>query len=356
MENRGEKRKVKQSLGGTNVDLYTTISKLFIPEIDRLFPQHFLRGLRPDRLIGYLENYGSKYPYFLRFEVADFYPEILMQPIYNTMLNNYRLLSSDTTSSGEYYLYNGLCSFFQKRHNTQELENKRLSAFLVPYMLLGVSNILSSFPFLCTRREFLVFLPDISIIPSLIIKIKMELVSLGLKTDETGFSDGSFFTDSVSFAGFKIEREKIAISSEAINLFVAKITALTDTSKEYSSLLSFEKQLNRVIRKFGNYYKYAEVKDLFLSLDKIIKYYVGLFLLNEGYDLKNVNDFRLSSLSFLFRSVEKVRYKGKSSWATDNFFHLRTIALKRIEPDDNSQIRQHNVKKTYSSPFPFWDN
>ena len=86
---------------------------------------------------------------------------------------------------------------------------------------------------------------------------------------------------------------------------------MTKSGKKYSSRQSFLKQVNRTILKFGHYYKYAPVRDLFRSLDKIIQYYVGMYSCESGKK-KNIGksedgDFGLCSLTYLYDRARKTR-------------------------------------------------
>jgi|GEM_PF-3183931 len=210
MNKKQQKRKIEQPHGATDKDLLHILDVLFYPEIKRHFPQHFLHGTRQEGFTGYLERHIKEYPYYLHFEIKEFYPELSMKSLYNFLLGSYKMICRDNVSVfGENYLYNGLRSFFDRRLNISKAEDKCLSIYLIPYVLLGVCSLLEPLPFLCTQREFLVFLPQKSSLFSVKKKITKELLSLGLKTGKEGFTCGNFATDPVAFSRFCIEEGKL---------------------------------------------------------------------------------------------------------------------------------------------------
>ncbi len=351
MNNRQANKKIEQPPGGTNADLINILDILFSSEIIMRFPQHFLNGMSPGRFIWYIEQHRKTHPCYLHFTVDEFYPEISMESLFNFILGSYRMLCRENISvSWKNYLYNGLRSFFDRRVSGSAEEDKRLSVYLIPYVLLGLCSRLSPFPFLCTRREFLVFLPRVTDVGPCREKIKKELKLLGIKTTEEGIQWGSI----VVFAGFQIEQKWIAVPYRQIDLFLSAIRQLTFPDRKYSSRESFIKQMNRRIQKFGHYYKYAPVRNLFSRLDKIILYYVGMYLLEPGNEIYagagDAGDYDgLCSLTTLYDGITKTkREDGKG-----RVLPLRTASFMGIEQFNSIDYAN---KQKVAVTFPYWYN
>ena len=135
-----------------------------------------------------------------------------MEVLFNHLLGNYQSLHCGNVSLNmKRYMYKGMLSFFDQRTRGSESADTRLSVFLEPYLLLGMCNKLYPFPFLCTRREFLVFLPGISYIEPVKQRIEKEFSMLGVSTTDNGIMCGCFWTERLTFAGFRIENGEITI-------------------------------------------------------------------------------------------------------------------------------------------------
>ena len=343
MGKRQHEKRIEQPPGSTNADLSGILKIFFLPGIISQFPQHFLTGYRPDLFIEYIERNQRASRYFINFEIEPFFPELSLGALLKLMLSSYRMLyRKNIPASGEHDLLSALRSFFDKRIKGSVTEDRQLSVYLVPYVLLGLCSLLVSFPFLCTRREFLVFLPheENSIICQR--RIEKELTLLGLKTTGAGFLTGSFHTDCTTFSGFQIGKGKISIPWGTTNLFLSEIMAMTRSGKKYSSYKAFVKRVDRRIQKFGHYYKYAPLQDLFSSLDKVILYYVGSYIKQSGSteyaNISNSGDYGLCSLSGLYERAKQKKCKDTISIHAENPFISRIASFIRLEQEFSHQI------------------
>jgi hypothetical protein len=172
------------------------------------------------------------------------------------------------------------------------------------------------------------------------------------------------------FAGFQVELRGIAVPYRQIDLFLSAIRQLTFPGRKYSSRESFIKQMNRRIQKFGHYYKYAPVRNLFSSLDKIVLYYVGMYLQMPGNEIYagagEAGDYNgLCSLTAMYDGVTQTKHENEVSSRKGGVLFLQATSLMEIEQILNFRLEQTNKllantnalnKQKAAVTFPFWYN
>lgn len=264
--------------------LHAYLRKLFIPLVRKQFPQHFLSGFRSDHMVFYIEENAGKYPFFLQFDVDEFNPYVSHEIVYRVLISNYQKLSSAVPSDNEKQnMFGYLGDFFRNRSNLLwEQETKRVDMFIVSLLFMGICHTISRFPFVCTRRKFLVFCSSMDEVEN----IKHDLTGeFGSMISSENIKVGLFAHSSVEIAGFRVDKGQVWVSSKAEFNFQARILKLTLPNRKYKSKHAFIKQINTQVNRFGNYYKYGQVSFLFASLDALIYQHVSRYLLENGMDM-----------------------------------------------------------------------
>ena len=290
--------------------MYDYLQIKFMPLIKEYFPHHYLLEHRPACFLNYLNKHGSTHPYFLRFNIKQFYRSITQFEIEPVLIDNYEELTGCyPPASMSQYLHLGFDSKFNGNFNfssmsglTEDMgihnryagtpcrhalyENKKFLFMVTAAYMLGLCHALSRWPFLCFHDDFVVLFHSQAEIAECLLLVYLRLQNIGLELNSSNISSGQIYQDGFMFMGYEYKGNTFGISHVSEKDFRHKIIKLTTFSRKYKSQQAFIKQLNHQITIFGHYYKHAQVAARFKELDNFIRKRVRQFLLLAS-DMQN---------------------------------------------------------------------
>ncbi|BBE16242.1 hypothetical protein AQPE_0379 [Aquipluma nitroreducens] len=290
--------------------MYNYLQINFMPLIKEYFPLHYLLERRPKCFFNYLDKHSSTHPYFLRFNIKQFYPSITKLDIEPVLINNYEELTGCFTPANmSQYLHLGFDSKFTGNFNFSSIsgltenmgidsrlsgtpcrhalyENDKLLFVVTAAYMLGFYHALSRWPFLCFHDDFVVLFHSQAEVAECLLLVYLCLQNLGLELNSSNISHGRVYQDGFIFKGYEYTGNTFCISPVSEKAFRHKIIRLTTFSRKYKNQQAFIKQLNHQITVFGHYYKYAQVAARFKELDSFIRKRVRQFLFLAS-DLQN---------------------------------------------------------------------
>jgi hypothetical protein len=334
----------------------------FLPLVKRKFPQHFLVNSRPSARLSYIREQSKTHRYFLRFDIAAFYPSITPDKMAGVLLDNYTRLSGKVAPARmKQRLWLGFGRFFERQPYPFGLPlGTGLSAITGPAFLLGLCCSLQEYPLVCYQDDFLVFLRTKKEIDHCMQVVLAELNFLGLELNPRKVSSGRFAQSSVTFTGYRYAGGCFGIEAERIERFRAAIVNLTSLKRRYKNITAFIKQLNCKINGFGHYYKHASVRLVFAKMDGFIRSRVRRFVCrvrradNHQANLDYTNDYlhnelRLRSLVLLFDGIKPKSGSKKSSKIAGSLAPSYSLgAIEELLRNQNAHLRkliamQHEV-------------
>ncbi len=289
--------------------MYNYLQVNFMPLLKEYFPRHYLLERRPTCFLNYLGKHGSTHPYFLRFNIKQFYSSIMQLDVEPVMIHNYEKLKGCHAPAGmSQYLHIGFDSRSAGNFNfssvsglTEDMgidgrypgtpcryalcENQKFLFMVTAFYMLGFYHALSRWPFLCTHDDFVVLFRSQSEITECLLLVYLHLQNLGLELDSSNICFGRISQDGFVFMGYEYKGNAFGISQVSEKTFRQKIIKLTTFSRKYKNQQAFIKQLNHRITVFGHYYKHAQGMR-FKELDSFIRKRVRQFLF-LAIDLQN---------------------------------------------------------------------
>ena len=290
--------------------MYNYLQINFMPLIKEYFPHHYLFERRPAYFLDYLDKYANTHPYFLRFNIKQFYPSITQLDIEPVLINNYEELTgcSAPASMGQ-YLHLGFDSKFAGNFNfssmsglTEDMgidsrysgtpcrhalyENNRFLFMVTATYMLGLCQALSRWPFLCFHGDFVVLFRSRAEIAECLLLVYLRLHQIGLELNPGSIDSGQVSQDGFLFMGYQYKENAFGISQGTEKAFRHQIIRLTTFNREYKSQQAFIKQLNHQITVFGHYYKHVHATTCFNELDTFIRKRVRQFL-SLASDMQN---------------------------------------------------------------------
>ncbi len=281
----------------------------FMPLIKEYFPHHYLLEHRPECFLNYLGKHGSTHPYFLRFNIKQFYSSIMQLDVEPVLIHNYEKLKGCHAPAGmSQYLHIGFDSKFAGNFNFSSIsgltedtgidgrypgtpcryalcENQKFLFMVTAFYMLGFYHTISRWPFLCLHDDFVVLFQSQSEITECLLLVYLHLQNLGLELDSSNINSGRISQDGFAFMGYEYKGNAFCISQISEKAFRHKIIKLTTFRRKYKNQQTFIKQLNRRITAFGHYYKHAQGMR-FKELDRFIRKRVRQFLFLAS-DLQN---------------------------------------------------------------------
>jgi hypothetical protein len=253
--------------------LAEALRREFVPKIARRLPGHHLKGFTHDFIIGAVKKYKARYPYFLKTDIAKFYPSIRHRDLVSGVQLAFRdLLSLDYVPASFKKKYMGALNGWCR---SQPLMRgiplgSAVSAIAAPLMLVPL--------WLQLKRQFrvpfIVFMDDLLVMaenPSQLNEIYRFLVNtlladydLSLNMEKT--KSGRFSRESVDFCGWHFAGGYASVSPEKAEAFKTRLSGEANRDRK-SSTEAFIKRINRSVDGFGNYYKHGDVGKQFEALD-----------------------------------------------------------------------------------------
>lgn len=250
----------------------------FVPLLRRRFPWHHLCGLPHGAVPRFVERYRKAYPFFLRTDIAKFYPSVRHQDLVVGVQIAWRDLL------GLSYVP----SKFKKRYLGPLLRwceglplhrgiplGSPVSAVAAPLMLVPL--------WLEVRRTFgvplTVYMDDVLVccrdaqqcaeVYALIERRLHDDFDLAPHPGKT--VSGRFATGCFSFCGWSFAGGYARIDDEKEREFAERITRSTRTKGHERNSRALVKRVNRLVDGFGHYYKHGDVKRQYERLDVHIR-------------------------------------------------------------------------------------
>jgi hypothetical protein len=274
---------------------------VFLPIVERRFDMHHLNGFPHQAIIRYVAQWKKDYPYYLRADIAKYYPSVRAVRLVTQAQIAYRDLL------GMQYVPVKFKDRFLVRMGqwmrTLPLEQgiplgSAMSAILAPVALIPL--------WLAVKRKFkvklIVFMDDVLILckesymPREIWQFVAQRLSadLGVNLNLDKTKGGRLAGSKVDFCGWSFAGGYARITEQKYNNFKQRIAATVQDTKK-SNTRSFIKRINNKIDGFGNYYKYGSVLRQFHELDCFIRVQVRGWL-SRGVSAKAYANAELEKL------------------------------------------------------------
>jgi hypothetical protein len=269
------------------------LKRKFVPRIKEKFPQHYLIQSIPSKNLEFIKKFSKKYPYFLRLDIALYYPSINHQVLLKKIPEIYKKISGKPISKRfQKYLEKDIPEFLNKSPYKKGLSIGSFLSYVLGGIFLldldlkiysvrylssnGVEN-----PFLRYNDDYLIFCKNKSEIELLLKNIIIpKLKELDLEINHKKLKSGRFHQDKVDFIGFEFYAGHFRIKQEKIEEFRKKIKKITYLTKKKSKETTI-KSLNNKILGFGHYYKFSSCKNDFQELDAFIRMRLRRYLLRQ---------------------------------------------------------------------------
>jgi len=258
------------------------LKRKFVPRIKEKFPQHYLTQSIPSKNIEFIKQFSKKYPYFLRIDIALYYPSINHQILLKKLPQIYKKISGKPISRRfQKYLKKDIPEFLNRCPYKKGLPiGSSLSYVLAGIFLLDLDLKIKN-PFLRYNDDYLIFFKEEKE-PEFFLKniIVPKLKELNLEINYKKLKSGKFHKDKIDFIGFEFYAGHFLIKKEKIEDFKKKIKKITYLTREKPKE-AIVKLLNNKILGFGHYYKFTSCKIEFQELDAFIRMRVRRYLLKQ---------------------------------------------------------------------------
>lgn len=272
---------IKRHLDHLKIALY--LRRKFLPYLRPVFPYHYLITQDTRKYLKFIKETASKSPYFLRFDIKQYFPSISHSVLLKEIPFLYQKLSGKPAP-----------------RRLMRILKKELPLFLSlsPYKDSGLpignplSHILSGIYLLkldlSLKTHFLRFCDDYLLFAKkesdfkdvLSQTISPVLNELNLSLNLQKLKSGKFHKDKCSFLGFEFFSGYTLISQEKISDFQKRIIRITHLTKK-KPVPAIVKLLNNQILSFGHYYKFASAGNVFKDLDAFIRARIRRYILKN---------------------------------------------------------------------------
>lgn len=269
---------------GSESALARALREEFAPKLARRLPGHHLNGLPHGFVPAFVAKHKQAFPYFLKADIAKFYPNVRHTDVVVGCQIAYRdLVGLDHVPSS-----------FKKRYVaslqrwTNELPLTRgiplgspVSAIVAPVLLLPVwLEIKRRFnvPLLVWMDDALVLGRDPGEIADIYQCLENRLAldyDLHLNTDKT--LSGRFSSTTVEYCGWSFAGGYARITQDKADAFRKRMQQAVRTYKGCDAGV-LAKRINRKVDGFGHYYKHGDVTGQFEALDVFIRSLVRQWL------------------------------------------------------------------------------
>ena len=140
------------------IEMDYSLRVMFMPLIRKHFPRHYLLGSPIGRYQTYLDCCAQTHPYFLYFDITQFYSTITHKSIGSILIDNYEgLFGCETPKYMKNHLLLGPDLWFADEPWSQNFPDEEdLLCIAAGAYLLGLCQMLSRWPFLCHHEKFVV--------------------------------------------------------------------------------------------------------------------------------------------------------------------------------------------------------
>lgn len=302
---------------GSQASLASALRDEFAPKVARRLPGHHLCGLPHGFVPQFVAKHKQKYPYFLKADIAKFYPNVRHTDLVVGCQIAYRdLLGLDYVPSSFKKRYVGALQRW-----TNELPLTRgiplgspVSAIAAPLMLLPIwLEIKRRFnvPILVWMDDVLVLGRDAGEIADIYQCIENRLAleyDLHLNMHKT--VSGRFASTTVEYCGWSFAGGYTRIAPDKSDAFRERIQKAVHAYKGSDARI-LAKRINRKVDGLGNYYKHGDVRGQFEVLDvftrSLIRQWLSEHNRHARYGNRDIERLGFRSLSGIKQRHEQRR-------------------------------------------------
>lgn len=291
------------------------LRRCFAPLMAKRLPTVLYTGFKHDFIISYIQQHKKQYPYFLKLDIAKFYPSIShLHLVVETQLAYKNLLGlSYIPKSFKAQALPILHRFFQElpTEGYGIPLNSSMAKTLAP--LIYVNFLLQlkkqgDCRFVVYADDFLFLCRSAKACEQLYIDFSNFLYHVELKVNTLKVQQGRFATATLDFCGYRFSGGYVSITPEKVQQFKESIQRhclYAQTTPQLWDERKFIKSINAKINGFGHYYKYAHVKRLYAHLDSFIRQQVRRLYKHLGLASLTVKKFYHIGLRSLSMIIEK---------------------------------------------------
>lgn len=306
---------------GSQASLARALRDEFAPKVARRLPGHHLCGLPHGFVPEFVAKHKQKYPYFLKADIAKFYPNVRHTDLVVGCQIAYRdLLGLDYVPSSFKKRYVGA---LQRWTNSLPLTRgiplgSPVSAIAAPLMLLPIwLEIKRRFnvPILVWMDDVLVLGRDAGEIADIYQCLENRLAldyKLHLNTDKT--VSGRFASTAVEYCGWSFAGGYARIAPDKTDAFRERMQQVIQSYKGHDAKV-LTKRINRKMDGFGHYYKHGDVRGQFEVLDVFTRSLIRQWLSRHQRHARYGNG-ELERLGFRSLSGIKQRHEQRRKPAT----------------------------------------
>ena len=248
-----------------------------VPQVKRRLKGHHLGGLRHDYIVKTVAGKKQEYPYFVRTDIRQFYPNIRHSDIHPNIVVGYRkLLSHERVSVNFERESRRICGSFLKNLGIPKglpLGNA-LSVILAPALLIPLwldIKALFHVPMIIFMDDILIFAKNERQAEDIYLFLFNRLAEdYGLEPNIGKTVSGRFAGKQFDFAGWRFAGGYARISDAKMKAFMERFTERIRKNRA-KPLGAFIKNVNRGVDGFGNHYKHGNTGKQFEALDKSIR-------------------------------------------------------------------------------------
>lgn len=249
---------------------------VFTPLLRRRMPTVYYSGFTHRFIPDFVSKYKKEYPYFVKLDIAKFYPSISHQELLvATQMAYKKLIASSFVPKKFKQEFLPQATAFLSRLPLQKVGlplNSGVSKAWAP--LIYVPILLD----ICKRYElkyvafvddFLLLCKDAHTATEVYAALLNGFNNLGLLLNLPKVQSGRLGTQSVEFCGWRFVGGYVGVQESKVQRFRDRIEMIVKRYRR-KALNALIKKLNYQILGFGHYYKYGTVKRLYESLDVFI--------------------------------------------------------------------------------------
>uniref|UniRef100_UPI0039A51E1C reverse transcriptase domain-containing protein n=1 Tax=Ornithobacterium rhinotracheale TaxID=28251 RepID=UPI0039A51E1C len=295
------------------------LRKCFAPLMAKRLPTVLYTGFKHDFIISYVQQHKKQYPYFLKMDIAKFYPSISHHHlVVETQLAYKNLLGlSYVPKRFKAQALPMLHRFFQ------ELPTEGYGIPLNSSMAKAVSPLIYVNFLLQLKKQgdcrFIVYADDFLFLcrsakacEQLYIDFSNFLYHVDLKVNMLKVQQGRFASATLDFCGYRFSGGYVSVSPEKIQQFKESILKHCHNTNNRTKLWDERrliKTINAKVNGFGHYYKYAHVKRLYHHLDAFIRQQVRDLYKQLGLASPTLKEFYHLGLRSLALILQKKQQK-----------------------------------------------
>lgn len=331
-------------------EIAAALRREILPKMQRRLPGHHLLGLPHDYIVKFVARNKNAYPYYIKGDIAKFYPSIRHQDIVTGFQIAYRdLLGLPYVPEKFRKCYvPGINAWAKQLPLTRGIPlGSSLSAILAPLMLVPLwLRIKREFqvPFIVYMDDFLILCENQEKCNRIYVYIENYLSrNYDLILNPSKTKAGRLSKETVDFCGWRMAGGYVSIAPEKVEAFKGRIhNELASCRRSRISYRAGIKRVNRKIDGFGNYYKHGHVARLFETLDSYIRREVRTYFAQSGASVQGwhttsaLQKLGLHALQAKYERIHKKQGATKSPVTLVPALARSTSHANRSAVDDQS--------------------